>query len=44
MYLQIVRVVQWLERRRNDLMIVSSRIRIALWDVDAGLSDETVYI
>jgi hypothetical protein len=34
-------VAQWLERRRKDLMIFASPVRIPLWDVGAGLSDET---
>jgi hypothetical protein len=36
-------VVVWLEQRRKDLMILTSRIRIPLWDVSAGHADETVY-
>jgi hypothetical protein len=32
------RVARWLERRRKDLM---SRVRIPLWDLGDGLSDET---
>jgi hypothetical protein len=35
------RVVQWLERRRRNLMILASLVRIPLWDVGAGPSDET---
>jgi hypothetical protein len=37
-----VRVVQWLERRRKDLVILASPVRILLWDVGVGLSEETV--
>jgi hypothetical protein len=35
-------VAQWLERRRKDLMVIASPVRIQLWDVGAGLSDETI--
>jgi hypothetical protein len=35
-------VAQWLEQRREDLMILTSLVRIRLWDVGAGPSDETV--
>jgi hypothetical protein len=38
----IARVVQWLERRRKDLMILASLVRIPLLDVGAGPSDESV--
>jgi hypothetical protein len=38
----VVRVAQWLERRLKDLMILASPVRIPLWDVGAGPSDETV--
>jgi hypothetical protein len=42
-YVQIVvRVAQWLEWRHRDLMILASQVRISMWDVGAGLSDETV--
>jgi hypothetical protein len=36
------RVAQWLEQRRNDLMIFASPVQIPLWDVGAGPSDDTV--
>jgi hypothetical protein len=36
----VSRVVQWLQLRRKDLMILASRLRIALWDVGVGLLDE----
>jgi hypothetical protein len=39
---QAARVAQWLERRRKDLVILASLVRIPLWDVGAGPSDETV--
>jgi hypothetical protein len=39
---EVAKVAQWLDRRRKDLMILTSRLRIPLWDVDAGPSDETV--
>jgi hypothetical protein len=35
--LEAARVVQWLERRFNDQMILTSRVRITLWDM-GGLS------
>jgi hypothetical protein len=34
-------VVQWLERRRKDLVILAFPVRILLWDVGVGRSDET---
>jgi hypothetical protein len=34
---------QRLERQRKDLMILSSRVRIPLWDLGTGPSDETVF-
>jgi hypothetical protein len=40
--LEVARVAQWLERRRKDLVIIASLVRIPLWDVGAGPSDETV--
>jgi hypothetical protein len=39
---EVARVAQWLERRRKGLMIVASPVRISLWKVGAGPSDETV--
>jgi hypothetical protein len=36
------RVVQWLERRLKDLVILASPVRMPLWDVGSGPSDETV--
>jgi hypothetical protein len=42
MNIEVVRVAQWLQRRRKDLMTLALRIRIPVWDVSAGLSDETV--
>ena len=41
-YTQAARMAQWLERRRKDLIILASPVRIPLWDVGAGPSDETV--
>jgi hypothetical protein len=35
-------VAQRLEWRRKDLMILTSPVRIPLWDVGTGPSDETV--
>jgi hypothetical protein len=35
-------VAQWLELRRKDLVILTSPVRIPLWDVGVGYSDETV--
>ena len=35
-------VAQWLERRRKDLLILASPVRIPLWDMGVGPSDETV--
>jgi hypothetical protein len=40
-YIIAVRVAQWLERRRSDLVILASPVRIPLWDVGAVPSDET---
>jgi hypothetical protein len=37
------RVAQWLKRRRKDLVILVSPVRIPQWDVGAGPSDETEY-
>jgi hypothetical protein len=34
--------ISFIEQWRKDLMILSSRVRISLWDVGAGPSDETV--
>jgi hypothetical protein len=39
---KVARMVQWLEQWRKDLMILASWVRIQLWDVGVGLSDETV--
>jgi hypothetical protein len=41
-YTSVPRVAQWLQRQRKDLTILASRFRILMWDVGAGLSDETV--
>jgi hypothetical protein len=38
----IARLAEWYEWRRKDLMILASRVRVLLWDVGAGPSDETV--
>jgi hypothetical protein len=38
----VARVAQRLERPHTDLMIFTSQVRIPLWDVRAGPSDETV--
>jgi hypothetical protein len=40
--LQHARVVQWLERRRKDMVILKWRVQIPLWNVGAGSSDETI--
>jgi hypothetical protein len=40
--LQAARVAEWLERRYKDMAILASPVRIPLWDMGAGLSDETV--
>jgi hypothetical protein len=37
-----LRVAQWLERRRKDLVILASPVQIPLWDVGADRLDETV--
>jgi hypothetical protein len=40
---QYLRVAQWSESiGLKDLMVLESGVRIPLWDVGAGLSDETV--
>jgi hypothetical protein len=39
---KISHVAEWLERRRKHLVIVTSPVRIPLWDVGVGPSDETV--
>jgi hypothetical protein len=36
-------VVQWLERRHKDLVILESLVRIPLWDISDGPSDENVF-
>jgi hypothetical protein len=38
----IARLAQWLERQRKDLVILTSRVRIPLSEMDAVPSDETV--
>jgi hypothetical protein len=38
----VAHVAQWLERWRKDLVVRASPVRISLWDVGVGLSDETV--
>jgi hypothetical protein len=40
-FLKVAREAQWLERRRKDLVILASPVRIPLWDLAAGPSDDT---
>jgi hypothetical protein len=40
--IQVACVAQWLDRKRKDLVILASTVRITLWDMGVGLSDETV--
>jgi hypothetical protein len=41
-YVQAARVTQWLEQRYKDLVVLTSQVRIPLWDMGASPSDETV--
>jgi hypothetical protein len=36
------RMAQWKERRRKDVMIHESLVRIPLWDVGASLFEESL--